>query len=232
MQASCLAKLAAMNRRAIEKGEGPLITLCSGRPQPFVEAVCRVIGNDGCPAVAEMGVWLYDPRPRATAFDRDPGITAEHMGWVREATGWIEGELVPRGVVIQPGKSASISLWHGEREYLMGLKDELRRVFAERGWGLRVSSTVAWVNCDLAHVSKATGIARLTARMGFARHELAGIGDTMGDMAIREAVGYFGVPANAEAGLKACADYVSPYEEMEGVLDILSRVGRESAVGG
>ena len=224
MNAGCLAEIAAMNRRAIGQGVGPIITLCSGRPQPFVEAVCRVIGNDGCPAIAEMGVWLYDAREGRAAFERDPNITKEHLRAVREATGWIESELVPRGVVIQPGKSASISLWHAETAYLLSLKPQLVERFALEGWGLRVSSTVAWINCDLEHVSKATGIARMKLKMGFERAELAGIGDTMGDRAIAEAVGFFGVPANAEEGLKAHAHYISPYTEMQGVLDIISKL--------
>ncbi len=226
MSAACLATLAAYNRAAIAARRaggyaGPIVTLCSGRPQPFVEAVCRVIGNDAVPAVAEMGVWLYDPRPRERAFDRDASITQEHMGWVREATAWIERELAPKGYVIQPGKSASISLWHEDTARLMQHKPVLEETFALHGWGLRVSSTVAWVNCDLAHISKATGIARLTTKMGYVHSRLGGIGDTMGDMAIREGVARFGVPANAQEGLKARADYVASKSEMEGVLEIL-----------
>jgi hydroxymethylpyrimidine pyrophosphatase-like HAD family hydrolase len=227
MAAACLAKLAEYNRRAItarrEGGnQGPIVTLCSGRPQPFVEAVCRMIGNDAVPAVAEMGVWLYDPRPDAPrAFERDVTITPQHLGWVRDATAWIERELVPKGFVIQPGKSASISLWHHDTGLLMQHKHMLTQVFTDRGWGLRVSSTVAWVNCDLEHISKATGIARLTSKMGYVRDRLGGIGDTMGDMAIREGVARFGVPSNAADGLKAHADYVASKPELQGVLEIL-----------
>jgi hydroxymethylpyrimidine pyrophosphatase-like HAD family hydrolase len=80
---------------------------------------------------------------------------------------------------------------------------------------------VAWVNCDLAHVSKGTGIARFREVTGLAQGRLAGIGDTMSDLAIREQVAYFAVPANAQDELKACADYVSPHHGIEGVLDIL-----------
>jgi hydroxymethylpyrimidine pyrophosphatase-like HAD family hydrolase len=83
---------------------------------------------------------------------------------------------------------------------------------------------VAWVNCDLAHVSKATGLARFKARTGLVAERLAGIGDTTGDMAIREHVAFFACPANAQPELKRHADYVSPFAEVAGVLDILERL--------
>ncbi len=46
----------------------------------------------------------------------------------------------------------------------------------------------------------------------------------MGDMAIREGVGFFACPSNADPRLKKVADYVSPKAEVEAVLDILTRV--------
>jgi hydroxymethylpyrimidine pyrophosphatase-like HAD family hydrolase len=46
----------------------------------------------------------------------------------------------------------------------------------------------------------------------------------MGDMAIREAVSFFACPANADPKLKTYADYVSPHEDVDGVLDILERL--------
>jgi hydroxymethylpyrimidine pyrophosphatase-like HAD family hydrolase len=219
MDAGALAKVAEYNRLAKERGDRPIVTVCTGRPQPFAECVCRVIGNDVLPGISEMGVWLYDPRSHA--YLRDPTITAADLGAVAEATAWIERELGPSGVIIQPGKAASISIWHENTAYLMGLLPRLREMAAERKWPMRVSNSVAWINLDLAHVSKATGIERLMARTGLKRERLAGIGDTMGDLAIREKVAFFACPANADDRLKAKADFVSSKIEIEGVLEIL-----------
>jgi len=228
MRVEMLARVAAVNRASEAgwdvAGDRPIVTLCSGRPQPYAEAMCRVLHNTRVPVVAEMGVWLYDPRDNR--FIMDPAITAEHVEMVGAAQAWIQREFGGMGVVVQPGKTASISIWHPETARLMELKPRLVEAFAREGWGLRVSSTVAWINCDLAHVSKATGIARMMAMMGFSREKAAGIGDTMGDMAIREKVAFFACPSNADERLKAHADYVSPFEEIEGVLDILDRVAR------
>lgn len=222
LNADALARLAAYNRNAIATSAHPVITLCSGRPQPFVEAMCRLLANTVYPAISEMGVWLFDPARELA--EMDPNIRAEHRDGVRGATRWIEMELVPKGIFVQPGKSASISLWHPQTHVVMGLIPTLKEVFAREGWPLRVSHTVQWVNCDLAHISKGTGIERFCARTGLTRDRMAGIGDTPTDHAIRERVAFFACPSNALPDLKAKADYASPFRDIEGVLDIVSRL--------
>lgn len=236
LDAHALAKIADRNRSAIRDGwiagshqnTGPIFTVASGRPHGFAEAICRLLGNDALPCICENGVWLYDPRPNAPGghFLRDPAINSDHLGAVHEATLWIERELVPRGVVIQPGKTASISIWHPDTAHLLGLMPRIRDTFAKEGWPFRVSNTIAWINCDLAHVSKATGIQRLKDLCGLTTDRLAGIGDANSDIAIREHVAWFACPANATEQLKKQADYVSPHSEVHGVLDVLARISK------
>lgn len=224
LDADALARIAAHNHRAINAGDVPVLTLCSGRPQPYAEAICRLLGNSVLPCVCENGVWLYDPVDNR--YLRDPGILPEHLNAVHEATGWIEAELGPRGVVIQPGKTASISLWHPDTAFLMSLRDPIREAFARQAWPFRVSNTVAWINCDLSHVSKGTGIGRLMEMTGLGRERTAGIGDMPGDLAIRERVAYFACPCNSDPQIRAASDYISPREEVDGVLDILDHLAR------
>ncbi len=223
MDAGRLAEIAAWNRAACATQDRPVVTVCSGRPQPYAEAMVRVLANSTMPCVCENGVWVYDPRDNR--YLMDPAITVEHLRAVRGAEAWAAEELGAKGVVYQPGKSASMSLWHPDTDYLMSLKPTLIEKFAREGWPLRVSNTVAWINCDLAHVNKGTGLRRLMAMCDLKRERLVGIGDSMGDMAIRENVGFFACPANAVAELKKVADYVSPLSEVDGVMDVLSRVG-------
>jgi hydroxymethylpyrimidine pyrophosphatase-like HAD family hydrolase len=222
MDTAALAEIAEHNRLAQERGDRPVMTLCSGRPQPFVEAMCRLLGNHTLPVVAENGVWLYHPADNR--YDRDPGITAADLRTVQAAREWVEDELGPRGVVMQPGKAASISLYHPDTAFLRSLEAPVREEFARRGWGLRVSMTWLYINCDLAHVSKATGIDRLLAHTGLERHRLAGIGDTPSDLAIAQRVAFFACPANAAPEIKQRADMVSALEEARGVVDIIRRL--------
>ncbi len=227
MDARGLARVAEHNRLAQEVGDRPVVTVCSGRPQPFAEAMCRLIGNRTLPCVAENGVWLY--HPAENRYDLDPRITEEHLGAVEAARAWVRRDLGPRGVVMQPGKVASISLYHADTALLMSMEGRVREAFAREGWPLRVSRTWFYINCDLAHVSKATGLDRFFAATGLTRARVAGIGDTMSDLAIAERVGFFACPANADEQLRARAAYVSAHAETEGVLDILGHLGTTGA---
>ncbi len=72
--------------------------------------------------------------------------------------------------------------------------------------------------------NKGTAIERLLSGTGIDAVRTAGIGDTMGDRFIAERVSWFGCPANSEAAIQKAAAYVSPNEEVEGVLDILDHL--------
>lgn len=223
MNAAALGRLAEHNRLAQERGDRPVVTVCSGRPEPFVEAMCRLLGNRTAPAIAENGVWMYHPGDNG--WDRDPAITAGDLAAVQEVRAWVEAELGPRGVVMQPGKTASVSLYHRDTGYLRSLEGRVREEFERRGWPLRVSMTWLYINCDLKHISKGTGLERLMRAAGLRKERLAGIGDTAGDLAIAERVAWFGCPANAAAEIKVRADCVAERAEAEGVVELVGRVG-------
>jgi hydroxymethylpyrimidine pyrophosphatase-like HAD family hydrolase len=225
LNAEVLARIAAHNRLAAQRRDRPLVTVCSGRPQPFAEAMCRLIANDLMPCVAENGVWLWDPR--TCDYEMDPAIGPDHRRAVREASAWAEETYGPRGVVQQPGKAASMSLYHPDAAYLRSLQPAIAGEFARRGWPLRVSMTWFYINCDLAHVSKGTGIDRLVRMMGLDKSRLAGIGDTPSDLAIADRVGAFCCPLNADESIKPRAAYVAKSPEAEGVLEILEHLTGE-----
>jgi hypothetical protein len=227
LDVGALSHIAAWNVRARTKGDVPLLTLCTGRPQPYAEAISRVVGNVSVPIVCEMGVWLYDPRDNSYAMDE--AITSEHLQAIGDCQKFVRSQLATRGIVMQPGKVASISLWHRDTSVLMAMRDELAQRVQREGWPLRVSSTVAWINLDLQHVSKGTGIDRLLtqrAREGnaIARESLFGIGDTMGDLCIRERVHWFGVPINAQDQLRPHADAIATTPHAAGVVELLGLI--------
>jgi len=217
-----LAQVAQYNRLAFERGDQPPMTVCTGRPQPFAEVICRLIHNISIPCVCENGVWLY--HPGENTYHLDPSITLEHRRMIHEVEAWIIQTFGPDGAAIQPGKTAAISITHERREYLRTIVPALETQVAGRAWALRVSMTLNYINLDLAHISKRTGVKRLLETLDLPRDRVAGIGDTVGDLALAEQVGYFACPANAEEVIKDRADYVSPLPEIAGVIDILEHL--------
>ncbi|NQV27509.1 MAG: HAD hydrolase family protein [Rhodopirellula sp.] len=219
---SALSKIAEHNRKAVQKHDRPMVTLCSGRPISFVEAMSRFIHNTLIPCIGENGVWLY--HPDVNAFEMDPTITGEHLEVVHEASKLLRSKYHAEGVTQQPGKSAAVTLYHPNAEYLRSIVPDVKEELFRRDWPFRVSMTWFYINCDLHHVNKATGIKRLFASTGIDPSRTAAIGDTMSDKFMADSVGFFACPANAESEIKNSAGYVSPFEEIEGVIDILSQL--------
>ncbi len=223
MDVEALALIAAHNRAAQTHRDRSVVTLCSGRPQPFAEAMCRMIANASLPLIAENGVWMY--LPSSNQYLMDPAITREHRSMVRDLAAWLDETLGPMGVTQQPGKACSVSLFHPDTPLLAAQRDRIAAECRRRGWPIRVSMTWLYINCDLAHISKATGIARFLQHTGLRSDRCAGIGDTSSDLAIRDAVAYFACPANAVDEIKSRSDYVAAAPEARGVLEILSVLG-------
>lgn len=219
-----LAKIAEHNRLALQKTDRPPVTLCSGRPIGFVEAMCRVIHNTLIPCIGENGVWMWFPD--INAFEIDPAITAEQLQMVHDASTLLRSLYEARGVILQPGKTAAVSLYHSDTDYLRSIVPAIRDELASRGWPFRVSMTWLYINCDLQHVNKGTAIDRLLARTGIDPARTAGIGDTMSDSFIADRVAFFACPANADPEITQSAAYVSPFEEIDGVLDILQLLSK------
>lgn len=214
-----LSIIAEHNRKAIQDRDRPIVTLCSGRPIGFVECMTRLIHNTVVPCIGENGVWIW--RPADNTFECDPSITDEHLEMAHEARQLLRSLYHQHGMIQQPGKSASIALYHPDTDYLRSTVATIKQEFEKRDWPFRVSMTWLYINCDLLHVNKGTAIDRLLAETGIDPKRTAGIGDTMGDRYIADRVAWFGSPANAEAEIKERATYVSSADEVQGVLEML-----------
>ncbi|GAB4384094.1 MAG: hypothetical protein Kow0022_05630 [Phycisphaerales bacterium] len=216
-----LAQVASYNRMALKKRDRPVIILCTGRPQPYAEAVCRAIGAPL--AICENGAWIYDFG--AHRWHLDPQITADDRAALRSLQGWVEVELGPRGCFLQLGKHAAVTIFHDDVDRLRReVVPMLEALIAERNWPMRVSMTWTCINVDLAHVSKGAAISRLIEQHALSRHRLAGIGDTAGDIFIRQQVAWFGCPANAAEEIRRCADAVAARPLAQGVLELLNQL--------
>ena len=214
-----LSLIAEHNRLAFENHDRPKLTLCTGRPIPFAESLCRLLQNPSIPCVAENGVWLYNPS--CNGYLMDPSITDKQLEMVHEAELFSLKTYRNEGLTLQPGKSASVTLYHPDPVVLQRIAPQLQQQFDQNGFEFRVSLTLFYINCDLPQITKASGIDRLLEMTGVDAERTAGIGDTSSDLAIAQRVETFGCPANAIQSVKEAAHFVSEYEQIDGVLDFM-----------
>jgi hydroxymethylpyrimidine pyrophosphatase-like HAD family hydrolase len=222
-----LEHFAQFARRAREASAGvsslaPL-TLCTGRPQPYAEVLMKLL-DVRAPAICENGAVFYTLADNRAWYAR--GVTEEKLLGLRDVRAFIETELLPAqpAAVLQFGKESQISIFSDRPEVLPPMQP-LIEGYARRSGGpdLVVNCSHYYLNISLAGIDKGAAIGELLEVLGVGRDRVAGIGDTEGDLPLREAVGFFACPANARQAIKAVADYVSPHPLLEGVLDILDR---------
>src|SRR5437762_1553267 len=102
-------RLQELNRRAAVEPAVPALTLCTGRPEPYVELMTQAIGGY-LPAIWENGAGLY--LPAAYRFKLHPLLDARRLEAFKQARALVAEVLVRPGLAQpQPGKEVSISLY-------------------------------------------------------------------------------------------------------------------------
>jgi hydroxymethylpyrimidine pyrophosphatase-like HAD family hydrolase len=88
---------------------------------------------------------------------------------------------------------------------------------------------VTSVDIVLDGIDKGAGVEWLARETGIPLAHIAGIGDSSGDLPFLRRVGSSAAPANATDDVKRATQYVSPFENGRGVVDILSRWSEQRA---
>jgi hydroxymethylpyrimidine pyrophosphatase-like HAD family hydrolase len=216
-----LQRLAEINDRARHDPTCPAITLCTGRPAPYVEVLMQVI-HGFYPAVYEHGAGLYLPEPYG--FKWHPSLTPVVQTRLMQFHSVLHDSLVVTGrASFQPGKSASFSLFASPSASLDEVCREAARLAQQFGDTFRVEAGATCVNVLVRGLDKAEGVRWLSRETGIPLQEMAGVGDAPGDMPFMQLLGWAAAPANAHAAVKQMAHYTSAYEDGQGLVDILER---------
>ncbi len=214
----------ARRSRAASAGQGTLapLTICTGRPQPYVEVLMKIL-DVRVPAICENGAVLYSLHDNWARYG--PGVTSEKIRGIQEVRAFVESEILPAhpDCIRQFGKEAQLSIFSERFELFAEMKARIEEAFEGKGPELHIDASPCYLNISLAGVNKGSTLTALLGELNATKEEVAGIGDSEGDLALRDAVGFFACPANAQDCIKDVADYVSPGEDIKGVLDILDR---------
>ena len=212
-----LGQLAGMNRRARAEPDLPAVTICSGRPAPYVEALLQAIDGH-LPAVFENGAGLY--QPQGYQFLPHPDLdTRNTMAEVRRR---LDETVIRAGqAYFQPGKEYSLSLFPYRTDEVSRLAGWVEAALGPLNSGVDLVYSVSCLNILLQGSNKARGIEFLARQVGVPPEEMLGVGDTEVDTGFLRMVGYSAAPANAVAEVKAVVNYVSPFEAADSVRDIL-----------
>jgi HAD superfamily hydrolase (TIGR01484 family) len=219
---SVLEFVAQLNQKT-RSGSNPFaVTLCTGRQEPYVEAMMQAI--DGfLPAIYENGAGLYFPFPYR--FAENPAITPEQRETRERIRRVLRETIIADGLAqFQPGKELTLTLYPARQGITFEqLAEAARSALDGNADGFSVHASVSSVEILPDGIDKGTGIEWLARELGVSLTEIAGIGDAPGDLAFLTRIGFSAAPANATDEVKRAVHYVSPFENGRGVVDILSR---------
>ena len=216
-----LKYIARLNRRA-QKGATKLaVTLCTGRQEPYVEVLMQAIDAHR-PGIYENGGGLYFPREYR--FVENPLITPEMREVLVRIKATLLREIVETGLGhFQPGKEVSLTIYPLGQVSVHDLHLATIEALVTFNAGYVVQASASCVDVTPKGVDKGAGVRWLSQKTGIPLDRMGGIGDSASDLAFLSIIGRSAAPANAVDEVKAAVDYVSPYEDGDGVVDILRR---------
>lgn len=223
-----LAAIRELNRRAARDPAIPRVTICSGRPYPYVEAMLKLV-DSRLPGIFEHGCGLYSPtselRHECAYHPQTVLSDAEQQRW----NALVQRILRETGAGQQCAKRAIVTFFPPEGEPPADLARFVAGLIAEAGLPLQTGHTATSVDVTPNGINKAAGLRWLLEQLAgdgwpLTLEETAAIGDSRSDICFMEIAGFSAAPANAAEPVKAIASYVSPQRYTRGVLDILERV--------
>jgi HAD superfamily hydrolase (TIGR01484 family) len=217
-----LRDLAEMNRHARADPSLPAVTLCTGRPAPYVEVMLQAIDGH-LPAIFENGCGLY--LPSGYRFLPHPALAGTRSAY-EAASARLRAALVETGkAFIQPGKEHSLSLFPLDGVTAGDLRPLAEAALGPAGKAVSLVYSSSCLNVLPHGLNKGAGLRFLCQQSGRALEEVLAVGDSDVDLPLLELAGHSAAPANANPAVRALVDYVSPFPITGGVRDILRHFG-------
>jgi len=215
--------LAALQRHAAEAGRPtaehptPAVSICSGRPYPYVEAMTQALDLT-VPVLFEGGGGRFDPVEAQTTWN--PRFTDEIATEVEEVHHWFVTECIPgTKMSVDHAKRTQAGIISPDPDEIVAARAETERFVEARVPDLRVFSTDVSVDVVPPGITKRNGLEWLTEHLGVEMAEVAYIGDTDSDLGALSAVGTSFAPANADEEVLKAVDHVTDGTVLDGPLE-------------
>ncbi len=203
--------------RPNEDGAAPALSICSGRPYPYVEAITQALGVT-TPVLFESGGGRFDPAAALTTWS--PKLTDEVQKKLETVKHWLVDECIPgTALMLDHAKRTQAGVITGTPEEIVDLRPRVERFVEENVPGLHVFSTDNSVDVVPPGITKKHGLTWLAEHLGLDLSEIAYIGDTDGDLEALSSVGVSFAPANAHGVVTEQVDYVTEGTVLEGTIE-------------
>ncbi len=199
----------------------PPLTICTGRPYPYAEAVAQWL-DIRIPFIFESaGLFDWDSNSVETALDN----INEDLEPIRKMKRWIKVEILPSfpSAILEFTKMMDAGIVTPDSKIVEEILPLVKQKVSEDFPGLEVHSTDVSVNILMQGNNKLQGMKLLAGKLGVGLDEIAYIGDTSGDIAALEKVKLAFSPANAIGAVKKVTHNLDQ-ETTDAVLEAYRRI--------
>ncbi len=196
----------------------PSVTLCTGRPQPYVECLLQVIGGYR-PGLCESGSVFFDPQTHSILTHPDFG--REEADALSKLRHQVERRLGRATVNAEPGKVTHITLIIQPPDTPEALYDEAFEIVSEFGEMFYLEMSRMCIHFLFRNIHKGVGLHWLSEKTGIPLEQMAGIGDAVPDLPFLKRVGFAYAPANAHPEVKAACHGVSALNDVGAAMELL-----------
>ncbi|MCW9706563.1 HAD-IIB family hydrolase [Fodinibius salsisoli] len=216
-----LSEIRRLNEQHVHDRAVPPLTICSGRPQPYVEAVAQWLNVQHPAGFENAGIYNV----QRNELELLPAFNEEAAQQVKELKEWLQREIVDRhsGMIVEFTKKMDAGVIHSDKEAIDAAFPVIEEYVAENYSLFEVHKTDVSVNVILANNNKGNGILKLCELLDIDPEEVAYIGDSSGDIPGLKIVGQPYAPLNASDAVKACAEVLDA-EVTEAVLMAYRRI--------
>ena len=160
--------------------------------------------------------------PQTYQFETTPILDEERKQALQDLLLEIDSAVVKSGKAYwQPGKSVCYTLFAHHPLEITDFLDEVKAIVANYQGQFSIAQAKLALNIYPAGINKGTGLHWLAEVTDIPVEQMAGVGDTSGDVDFLQLVGYPAAPHNATDDVKAVVGYVSPKVDIAGLMDIL-----------
>ena len=222
-----LSWMKAANQLAREDNPIPYITVCSGRQHAFVEAITQIISGT-LPAIFENGCGLYFPTRRLYEeyawhpLLSQPEVLSQFTKVRQKITEEVIASNQARRV---PGKEMMLSLHPVPPLEVKEVYSIVTETVAKNQLVASITMSASAVDITPTGIDKAAGVRwlldTLEATLSVKLANVAGVGDSVGDVPFLRIVGFSAAPANASEHVKSLVDYCSSWADGRGVADVI-----------
>jgi HAD superfamily hydrolase (TIGR01484 family) len=195
----------------------PALSICSGRPYPYVEALTQMLDLT-VPVLFESGGGRFDPVEAQTTWN--PALTDEVETEIEKVRHWLVTECVPgTKMSIDHAKRTQAGVVSPDPDEIDEVRARTEQYVADHAPDLRVFVTDVSVDVVPPGITKRTGLQWLSDHLEVDLDEIAYIGDTDSDLEALQAVGTSFAPANANEAVREAANHVTDGSVLDGTLE-------------